>query len=227
MAEKGGLESTKVLSRIEEYLSDEQLEKLFFLSETVLSRTVVERADGIIAIQRELERLRDYNRNNSLKLLQRFLETIGYGAFARELEPLIDNSAPGHSCLPLQKLYLYEIIVMVCDNLGKKSLSQLKNRIPDSQLGAHRDRIKTSIQLFKKLIERQTLSVSHERKSLALLMEWLDDIGRRDIVQLIKDHPRPIQEQGLCYLYFCADSALILWLGLYNGTSYMHGAQQL
>ncbi len=186
-------DSAKVLGKIEEYLSEEHLEKLFFLAETALSRTVVEKADGIITIQRELEKQAGCNRSISLKLIQRFLETIGYAAFSRELEPLIDQSAPGYSNLSLSKLYLYEIIVLVCDSLGKKSFTQLKNRIPDSQLGAHRDRIMTAIQLFKKLLEKQTLSVSHEKKSLDLLMDWLGDIRRQDIVQQIKDHPRPVQ----------------------------------
>ena len=192
-------ESARILSRLDDCFSEEHLEKLFFLAETVLSRTVLEEVDSVVEIHRKLETYTGCNRNTSLKLLQRFLETIGCIAYSHQLEPLIDRSAPGYSHLPLQKLYLYEILVLVCNNLDKRSFSRLKNRIPDSQLGANRDRIKTSIQLFKKLLEKQTLSEISERKSLDLLMGWLDDIGRRDIVQLIKDCPRPVQEQGwLC-----------------------------
>ena len=65
-----GLASAKVLSRLEDYLSEDHLEKLYFLAETVLSRPAVEKADGIIAIQRELENHTGCNRNTSLKLLQ-------------------------------------------------------------------------------------------------------------------------------------------------------------
>lgn len=54
--------------------------------------------------------------------------------------------------------------------------------------------IKTPIQLFRRLLQQQTLSVDNEERSLALLYEWLDDIGRLDIVQDIKKHSRPVKE---------------------------------
>ena len=185
-----------MLSHIDKYLTKEHREKLCFLAETVLPYSAVEEADSIHAVQRALER--HVGRNGSLVLLKQFLESLCLVRFAKQLSSLIDPN--GHEYIPplttLNKLYLYGIMIMVCDNLGEDSFRRLKNRIPDSQLGAHRDEIATSVQLFKMLLQQQTLSVSKESDSLKLLSEWLEDIGRADIVRRLRNHPRPVEEQG-------------------------------
>ena len=187
--------ASKVLSSIDKFLAQEHLEKLCFLAETVLPYGAVEKADSIHVVQRTLESHTPVGRNGSFVLLKRFLESLCLVRFGKEISTLIDPN--DHYTFPsLDKLYLYEIVIMVCDNLGRDSFKRLKNRIPDSQLGAHRDRVTTPIQLFKRLLEQQTLSVSKEKDSLELLSEWLEDIGRVDIVQQLKEHPRPKQEQG-------------------------------
>lgn len=184
------------LTRIDNNLSPERLEELCFLAETVLPYGSVDQVDSIHTIQREMEKKDAIGRNASIILMKRFLKTIGYIKYAEGLNSLIDPNDYSY-CLPsLEKLYLYEILILVCDNLGKKSFNQLKQRIPDAQLGAHRGRIMTPIQLFRRLLEQQTLSVSNVQHSLEVLREWLTDIGRLDIVQQVKDHSRPVQEQG-------------------------------
>jgi hypothetical protein len=186
----------KVLTHIDKYLSPDQLDKLCFLAETVVSIGSIEDADSIHQIQKEIQKQQGISEKRSLVLLKKFLEDIGYVRFGQELDPIIDGISGSCSLLPPKKLYLYEISMIVCDELGKKSFSQLKHRIPDDQLGGHRDRIKTPVQLFKRLLRQQTLSVDREEASLELLYEWLEDIGRLDIVQDIKKHSRPVAEEG-------------------------------
>lgn len=190
------MKKAKILTKIDNFLSQEHLEKLCFLVETVLPYGSVDQADSILTIQRALESHTKIGRNGSIILLRRFLEIIGCIKFSRQLNPLIDPSEHSQYQPSLQKLYLYEILVLVCDSLGEKSFIRLKSRIPDVQLGAHRDRVKTSVQLFKRLLQQQTLSVSKEDESLKLLNEWLTDIGRLDIVQEITEHPRTALDKG-------------------------------
>lgn len=83
----------------------------------------------------------------------------------------------------LDKLYLYELAILVCNNLDPLSFQHLNNRISGIQLGGKKD---TPTQLFRELIRFCVLSL----KSLELLKEWLIDIGRTDIVFSLN------QEQG-------------------------------
>lgn len=187
----------KLLTRIDRFLSPEHQDKLCFLAETVASFGSIEGADSIVKIQREIQNQQGISKKRSIVLLKQFLEVIGYVKFSNELDPIIDAIDERCSLLPPKKLYLYEICMMVCDELGRASFSQLKHRIPDEQLGVHRDKIKAPVQLFRRLLRQQTLSVDNEEQSLKLLCEWLDDIGRLDIVQGIKKRSRPTQEEGM------------------------------
>lgn len=187
----------KVLTHIDKYLSQDHLDKLCFLAETVVSIGSIEEADSIHKIQREIENQQGISKKRSIVLLKKFLEAIGYVKFGKDLDPIIAELEGNCSLFPPEKLYLYEISMIVCDELGKNSFSQLKHRIPDAQLCVNRDRIKTPVQLFKRLLRQQTLSVDKEEESLELLYEWLDDIGRLDIVRDIKKHSRLVQEQGM------------------------------
>jgi len=184
-----------ILNNIDKYLSDEQLEKLLFLAETVLPYDSLDQVDSIHTIERKLEQSTRIGSNASVHLLKRFLDTIGCVRFAEELCPLIGADEVGYS-LPADKLYLYELIILVTGMLNQKSFSQLKNVITDSQLGAHRDRITSPIKLFKRLIEQQTLRVDNIERSKTVICEWLTTIGRLDIADRVREYARPREEQG-------------------------------
>lgn len=129
-------ELAKVLTHIDRFLSLDHLDKLCFLAETVVS---IEEADNIHKIQRGIENQQGISRKHSLVLLKKFLEVIGYVRFGKDLDPIIDAIEGSCSLFPPKKLYLYEVIVTVCDELGRKSFYQLKQRIPDALLFEHRD----------------------------------------------------------------------------------------
>lgn len=186
----------KIVNHIDKYLSQEHLEKLCFLTETVLPLRKVQKADCLPDLLHGLESNTVADDNACIKILKRFLDTIGFIKFGKQLDSLI-SPADTYIFPSLDKLYLYELAILVCDNLDTLSFKRLKNRIPDIQLGGNRDRITTPIQLFRRLIHENTLNFLEEKKSLDLLKEWLGDIGRKDIVQLLNCHPRPVQEQGM------------------------------
>ena len=189
---------SKVLTHIDKFLSPDHLDKLSFLAETVVSIGIIEDADSIHKIQREIENHQGITKKRSVVLLKKFLEVIGYVKFGKELDPVIQALDGSCSLLSPKKLYLYEICIIVCDELGKRSFSQLLYRIPDEELGGHRDRIKTPVQLFRRLLRQQTLSVDKEEESIELLCDWLVDIGRLDIKKDVEKHARPLPEQGMC-----------------------------
>ena len=188
------------INKIDKFLSTDDLEKLCFLSEVVLPRIKVQKATDFCELQRALELevgVGPEGRSNSIIILRRFFGTIGLVKYLDELEALIDPKLPAYIFPSYDKLYLYELAVRVSDQLEDGDFKRLKFLIPDGQLGANRDRLTTPVQLFRRLIEEQTLSVSKEAASLELLKGWLAELGRKDIVQLVKAHKRPVPEQGM------------------------------
>ena len=192
------------INKIDKFLSTDDREKLCFLSEVVLPRVKVQNSKatdlGLSELQRALELevgVGPEGRSNSIIILRRFFVTIGLAKYLDELEALIDPKLPAYVFPSYDKLYLYELAVCVSDQLGDVDFKRLKFLIPDGQLGANRDRLTTPVQLFRRLFEEQTLSVSKEAASLELLKGWLAELGRKDIVQLVNNHKRPVLEQGM------------------------------
>ena len=186
-----------LLSHIDRFLSRDDRDKLCFLAETVVPNGLLEETGSIKDIQRVMENQQGISRRCSMVLLKKLLEIIGYKRFGKDLDQIIDRMDGTCSVSLPKKLYLYEILVKICDQLGRQSFFLLKARIPDEQLHQSRERIKTPVQLFRRLLQLQTLSVEREEESLALLHEWLVDIGRLDIVQNMKMHSRPAPGQGM------------------------------
>lgn len=185
----------KMLTGISNYLSKEDLEKLSFLMETVLPYGLVVGVSSLLDIQDNLDRI--LPDNASIIILKRFFKTIHRPKYSRQLETLV-SSADTYTFPSPEKLYFYELVILVCDNLGTGIyFKRLKDRISNSQLGCSKEDITTPVVLFRKLIQKNTLNFEEAAESLKLVKKWLDDIGRNDIIQLLNKHPRPNQEQGM------------------------------
>ena len=190
MAESIEFELRKLLGNIDARLASTQIEKICFLAESVLPYASVDNvSNSVHSVQQVMET--HLGRNVSLVLLKRFLNNVGAIKFSTDLEPFVNEHGV---VLRYPKLYFYEVIVMVIENLGRESFRRLKNLIPDSQLGVNMDRITTEIELFRRLLQKQILSDLRERESLSELKKWLECIGRSDIVVIIDQHPRISQE---------------------------------
>ena len=186
----------KVLTDVNKYLSSEDLEKLSFLAETVIPFRTVESLKSLLDIETSLDQLEEGNA--SIVILKRFLNIVHLPKYSRQLETLL-SSADTYTFPSPKKLYFYELVILVCNNLGTEYFKRLKDRIPTVQLGSNKESITTPVMLFRKLIQSNTLNFEEEQESLTLLKVWLDDIGRKDIIRELDKHPypRPVQEQGM------------------------------
>ena len=189
------MEDSKVLTLIGKRLSRDQIDRIRFLAQIVLPLGKVEKVDNLPSLYRTMKDHDGIGKNTAICILKRFLEIIGSVKSSKELDPLLNNEQ--NTTLPsLDKLYFYEILMMVCDSLGTKSFNDLLHRVPDSMLGCNRDQITTPMELFIKLMFMQALCVEQEKVSLDRLCEWLEDISRLDIRSDVMSYKRPVPEQG-------------------------------
>ena len=199
------MEYSKVLTLIGKGLSRDQITRICFLALTVLPLGTVEKIDNLPSLYRTMKDLDGIGKNTAICILKRFLEIIGSVKSSSLLDPLLNNEQ--NITLPsLDKLYFYEILIMVCDSLGTSSFKDLLHRVPECLLGCNRDQITTPIELFIKLMFMQALCVEQEMVSLDRLCEWLEDISRLDIRSEVMNYKRPVLEQGClhdhnCYVY--------------------------
>lgn len=193
------MENSRLLTVIGKRLSRDQIARISFLALTVLPLGTAEKVENIPSLYRTMRDHDGIGKNTSISLLKRFLEVIGSVKCSKELDPLLENDT-----LPsLDKLYFYEILMMVCDSLGTSSFKDLLHRVPDCLLGCNRDQITTPMELFIKLMCMQALCVEKEKASLDRLCEWLGDINRLDIRSEVRNYRRPVPEQGTYILTLC------------------------
>lgn len=181
----------EVLTQLDERLSQDDLDKLSFLAGSVVPFDSIEGADSIDEIQCMIES--QQGKERSVVLLRKFLEIIGLDRLGKKLDSVIQALDGGCSLLPPKTPHLYKICIIISDQLGHKSFQRLLYMIPDMRRGRH-GAIKTPVQLFRRLLLQQTLSVDREKESIDLLCIWLGDIGRVDILQDIMRH----SSQGMC-----------------------------
>ena len=192
---------SEVLTDVDKFLTPDHLEKLSFLVESVVPIGASEVVDSINGIQRRIENQQGITKKLSVVLLKKFLVVIGCARFGKELDPVIQALDGSCSLLSPKKLYLYEICIIVCNKLGRISFKQLLHRLPYSELCMYQS--KSPVQLFRRLLQLQILSVDREEESIELLCGWLADIGREDLKDDVKKHPRPGVEEGMCRVQRC------------------------
>ena len=169
-----------VLTEADKFSGSDQLEKLKLLAMAVIPYSAIDGPSvGVVEIYR---RIKERHEDAAPAIITRLVDRAGFK------KSLVSKLSRIHSCEtpPMPLLYFTELLVEISDDLGHTDyLRRLKNRIPDSQLGASREGILTSVQLFKRLLFERTISFDEEIKSLKLLSEWLCDVGRRDIASKI------------------------------------------
>ena len=180
MATPGPFDIRKLLTKVDNFSDSDQLEKLRLLATAILPYGKIEKDSTAIEIYTELKNERG---EKAIPIITRLLDRAG----VRQDLIVQLKKIPACETADVPLLYFTELLVDISDDLGNGDyLRKLKNRIPDSQLGTSRDRIGTAVQLFQQLIFEQTISFDKEIDSLNLLVEWLGDIGRRDIAAKVK-----------------------------------------
>ena len=169
-----------MLTEADKFSGSDQLEKLKLLAMAVVPYSLIDGPSvGVVEIYR---RIKERHEDGAPAIITRLVDKAGFK------KSIVSKLSRIHSCEtpPMPLLYFTELLVEISDDLGHTdSLRRLKNRIPDSQLGASRESISTSVQLFKRLLFEKTISFDEEIKSRKLLSEWLCDVGRRDIASKI------------------------------------------
>ena len=177
------LDILKVLTEADKFRDADQLEKLKLLAMAVLSYSKIDGPSvGVVDIYHAIQtRYKD----SAPAIITRLLDKAGF----RQKDVSQLSGIPACETAPLPHLYFTELLVEISDDLGHgEYFSRLKNRIPDTQLGTSRDSISTSVELFKRLLFTNTISVSNEVESLRLLSGWLGDVGRQDISSKVREY---------------------------------------
>ena len=198
MATTKGLDLNQVLAKIDNFATSNQVERVRLLAAAVVPYGLVE--DSSKKIPEIYREIKSIHKGSSIPLFTRLLRKAG-------VEPryvsMLDSFLPATGTTETTEtgLCFTELLVTVSDHLGNNDyLRKLTNRIPEEKLGSTSERIKSSVQLFQRLLHEDTLSLQRKKESLDLLSRWLSDIGRRDIAKLVeeaKQNQPPSQEQGI------------------------------
>ena len=173
----------KVLTEADKFRDVDQLEKLKLLAMAVIPYSMIDGPSvGVVHIYKKIEARYE---GSAPAIITRLLAKAGF----RQKHVSQLSGIPACETALLPHLYFTELLVTISDDLGHgEYFGRLKNRIPDVKLGASRDSISTSVELFKRLLFTNTIGLSKEIQSLRLLSEWLGDVGRQDISSKVREY---------------------------------------
>ena len=204
------LDLAGLLNKIDQNATEEQVEKLRLLAAAVTDYgnvSDVRKVPGTPEIYREVAG-EFKEESNAIAMFKRLLVCAGYPK--RFTEQLTDYMSPSPPTPDFEKLYFYELLVKVANQVGNgEYFRYLRNRIPRSVLDINRDRIASCVQLFQKLEMNRVLNPSSAAASLTKLEEWLKDINRDDVAEIVRkriDEIRGEPNTAGCYDLLCTYS---------------------
>ena len=174
----------KLLNKIDQNATSDQVEKLRLLTAAVTAYGNVSEVKGTPEIYRVVaDEFKE--ESNAIAVFKRLLVCAGYPK--RFTEQLNNYTSPSQPTPDMEKLYFYELLVKVANQVGNgEYFRYLRNRIPRSVLDINRDRIPSCVQLFQKLEMNRVLNPSSAAASLTKLEEWLKDINRDDVAEIVR-----------------------------------------
>ena len=179
------LDLNGILNKIDQNASTDQLEKLKLLAAAVVSFKIIEDPSKITGdIYRAVFDV-FVEEPDAVTVFKRLLTGAGYAR--RHIEELTQFTVASQPSPDLEKLYFYELLVKVSDQVGNgEYFRYLRNRIPRKLLDINRDRISTCVRLFQILEQKRILDPLKATSSLTQLEGWLKDINRDDVAEIVR-----------------------------------------
>ncbi len=204
-----------IVNKIDQHASDDDLEKLRLLAAAILPYKIAEDLskktyDLYQAVFNKYE-----NESNAVAVFKRLLKGAGYAK--RHVEELTQFTVGSQPSPDLDKLYFYELLVQVADEVGNlEDFRYLKNHIPRDLLDINRDKIKTCVQLFLIMVHKRILDPSSVVSTLTRLEKWLKEIHRDDAAEIVKKKIDQVKGELLVVAWFTIIMTLVYHILSYH-----------
>ena len=143
-----------VLVTIDNFSTQDKLERLKLLANAVVPYGQTENVQSVPQMFRVLEQCGFHGK--ALPLLKRMLLKAGYYQHTAQLD---EHIAPSEESQTLPVLYFHELLIEVADNIGNRDyLRKLVEIVPEAKIGVAAENIRSTVQLFQRLLHEQTTS---------------------------------------------------------------------
>ena len=180
-----------VLVTIGNFSTPDKLEKLKLLANAVVPYGQIENMQSVPQLFRVLEECGFHGK--AVPLLKRMLVKAGYYQHTSQLD---EHISPSEESQTLPVLYFHERLIEVADEVGNEDyLRKLVEIIPEAKIGVAAESIKSAVQLFQRLLHKQTIN-PEDPNTLYELAQWLRVIGRNDVAEKVHRFGTQVQVHG-------------------------------